>query len=230
MYRELKAPVHLRGAIACFWYRRGDGAAVRVLPDACIDLVWRPRVGAVIAGPDTEHWLSATSPDEPILGIRFLPGAGGNALRMPLEELRDQRLRLSALPVDAVAGEDKLHGELHPRDAAAQLAVLAERLVSQGPPDRAVQAAAVRLRDPGQRVDRLAADLGFSERQLRRRFLAAVGYGPKTLQRVVRLQRFIAGQTGDLARAALDAGYADQAHLARDCRSLTGLSPTQLRV
>jgi transcriptional regulator GlxA family with amidase domain len=85
------------------------------------------------------------------------------------------------------------------------------------------------LLQPGERVDELAAALGFSERQLRRRFLAAVGYGPKTLQRVLRLRRFLAERDVDgLAAAAVGAGYADQAHLARDCRALTGLTPGQL--
>jgi AraC-like DNA-binding protein len=108
------------------------------------------------------------------------------------------------------------------------LAATAARLVVAGRPDSAVQAAVRRLRDPTQRVEALAADLGFSERQLRRRFLTSAGYGPKVLQRVLRLRRFIAGERNDLARAALDAGYADQAHLARECLRLTGLSPSQL--
>ncbi|MGH2872178.1 MAG: helix-turn-helix transcriptional regulator [Solirubrobacteraceae bacterium] len=86
----------------------------------------------------------------------------------------------------------------------------------------------MRLLDPTQRVEALAAELGFSERQLRRRFLASVGYGPKILQRVLRLRRFLAAERHHLARAALDAGYADQAHLARECVRLTGLSPSEL--
>ena len=32
-----------------------------------------------------------------------------------------------------------------------------------------------------------------------------------------------------LARAAVEAGYADQAHLTRECRTLTGVSPASLR-
>ena len=65
----------------------------------------------------------------------------------------------------------------------------------------------------------------------RRRFLAAVGYGPKMLERVLRLRRFLAGGLGGsdgLARAAVEAGYADQAHLSRECRALTGLTPGEL--
>ena len=56
--------------------------------------------------------------------------------------------------------------------------------------------------------------------------------GPKTLDRILRLQRFLALGRADpsagLARLAADAGYADQAHLGRDCRALADATPTQL--
>ena len=85
-----------------------------------------------------------------------------------------------------------------------------------------------RLADPRARVEALAGELGLSERQLRRRFHAAAGYGPKTLQRVLRFRRFLAASREDLARAALEAGYADQAHLSRECARLAGTSPGRL--
>jgi AraC-like DNA-binding protein len=224
VYEEILVPPDLRDSLACLWVRRGSGA-VRVLPDGCIDIVWRQGVGAVVAGPDTGPWHSIVKPDELVLGVRFLPGAGGPALGVPLSELRERRVAMSALGLDP---REELHAGADPHLVPRLLASTAARLVGASPPDRAVQAAVVRLQDPGQRVEALAADLGFSERQLRRRFLTSVGYGPKTLQRILRLRRFIAGERHDLARAAFDAGYADQAHLARDCLRLTGLSPSRL--
>ena len=182
----------------------------------------------MIAGPDSEAWTSRTRPGELIVGARLLPGAGGAAFGVPLAELRNARVPADALGVDP---RGRLSGALDPGRAPAALAEMALALVAAAPPDAAVQAAAVRLLDPGQRVDELATALGFSERQLRRRFLAAVGYGPKTLQRVLRLRRFLAsaGSSFDgLAAVAASAGYADQAHLARECRALTGLTPGQL--
>jgi transcriptional regulator GlxA family with amidase domain len=70
-------------------------------------------------------------------------------------------------------------------------------------------------------------DLTVGERQLRRRFTLAVGYGPATYLRVARLQRAItrARRATTLASLAADAGYADHAHLSRDCRELTGSPP-----
>ncbi|MYW91622.1 AraC family transcriptional regulator [Amycolatopsis rubida] len=66
-----------------------------------------------------------------------------------------------------------------------------------------------------------------SERQARRRFTLAVGYGPATYRRILRLHRAIAlaPAAATLADLAVAAGYADQPHLIRECRALTGLTP-----
>ncbi|MBI5105949.1 MAG: AraC family transcriptional regulator, partial [Solirubrobacterales bacterium] len=81
-------------------------------------------------------------------------------------------------------------------------------------------------------VEELARDAALSERQLRRRFDDAVGFGPRTLRRVLRLQHFLRlaerAPGATLARLAADAGFADQAHLARDCRDLAGAPPSVL--
>ncbi|MEU0788421.1 helix-turn-helix domain-containing protein [Amycolatopsis sp. NPDC005961] len=74
---------------------------------------------------------------------------------------------------------------------------------------------------------RLEEPVAVSERRLRRRFVQAVGYGPATYLRVARFQRAVAlaSRAPGLAALAVAAGYADQAHLSRDCRALTGLTP-----
>ena len=221
-YRERPAP----GALDCLWVRVAgeEGERTDVLPDACSDLIWRAGRGAFVAGPDTGPVAVDSAPGAVLLGIRFRPGAGGAALGLPLSELRDRRVDLAELdPVLAA----QLHGELAPREAAAVLERVAREL-APAPADPAVAAAVARLRDPGARVDALAAEVGLSERQLRRRFHAAVGYGPKTLQRVLRFRRFLAGPREDLARAALEAGYADQPHLAREVARLAGTTPSRL--
>ena len=71
------------------------------------------------------------------------------------------------------------------------------------------------------------------ERHLRRLVLTHAGLEPRTFQRVARFQRFLAlaertGGDGSLAGLAARAGYADQAHLSREVRALSGLTPTAL--
>jgi AraC-like DNA-binding protein len=98
-------------------------------------------------------------------------------------------------------------------------------------PDPLVMRAS-RLLAGGAAVATASRELAVSDRHLRRRFHDVVGYGPKTLQRVLRLRRFLAlaerAGTGELARLAAEAGYADQPHLTRDCTELAGLAPAAL--
>jgi transcriptional regulator GlxA family with amidase domain len=99
-------------------------------------------------------------------------------------------------------------------------------------PDPAVErvVAALAARAPEVRVSTLARWIGLSERQLLRRCTAALGYGPKTLDRIFRFQRFRSLALRlphlGLAELAAAAGYADQPHLTRECVRLTGATPT----
>ena len=217
-FRELSPPEALRGVVECFWVRVTDAAdEVWVLPDGCTDVVWQLGRGTMVAGPDTTAKRVDRAPGDLLVGMRLLPGAGGGVLGVPLEELRD--LRPDAAEVNrAFDVED----ELAPEDVIARLASATAGRIA----DPLVAAAARRIAAQDVRV--VAQDLGISERQLRRRFHAAAGYGPKTLERVLRFRRFVegvdAGRT-DLAALALDAGYADQAHLTRETTRLVGVPP-----
>lgn len=236
-YTEWQAPARLRHAIACLWAQVTTDAGDReglVLPDACSDLVWEQGRGAFVAGPDTGPVRTVMAAGTVILGVRFRPSAGGPALGMPLSELRDQRVDLA----DLRGGDARwLPETLDPDTAAACVLDVAAALVTGGEPDPAVTWAAALLADPQVRTEDVAAEVGLSLRQLRRRCHGAVGYGPKTLQRVLRFRRFVSridaepegGQHArDLAALAAHVGYADQAHLTRECRALAGLTPAAL--
>ena len=136
-------------------------------------------------------------------GIRFRPAAGGPALGLPLSELRDQRVDLAELrPADAA----RLPGSLDPKTAMTRMAGLAGRMVTDGPPDAAMVHAARLLHDPRVRSEAVAAELELSARQFRRRCHEAVGYGPKTLQRILRFRRFVSRiDAGDLDLATIAA-------------------------
>jgi AraC-like DNA-binding protein len=229
-YREWAPPPRLRAAVACFWARTvGGDTRVGVLPDACSDLIWQADRGAFVAGPDTGPVTTTHPPGAVLLGVRFLPGAGGPALRTPLNELRNMRVDLiDLLPKLARS----LGDSLSPDEALGRLVDVTAELVDAGPPDPIVQDVGRRLTDPRVSVAALADELALSERHLRRRCQQAVGYGPKTLHRVLRFRRFLASADScphlDLAGLAFSAGYADQAHLTRECSALAGMSPGQL--
>ena len=232
-YTEWPAPAALRDAVACLWAQVTDSSAERaglVLPDGCTDLVWEQGRGAFVAGPDTGPVATTMASGTVVLGARFRPSAGGPALGIPLSDLRDQRADLADLrPAQA----RQLTAALDPEVAAAQILEVAAALVADGAPDPAVTWAARLLRDPAARAEDVADEIGLSLRQLRRRCQAVVGYGPKTLQRVLRFRGFVSRVDArpvalDLATLAAEAGFADQAHLTRECGRLSGMTPAAL--
>jgi len=203
---------------------------VRVVPDGCIDIVWTQGRGARVVGPNTTAFLVALDAGVAVVGARMRPGAASALLGVDAASLRDGSVALADVwGDDARRLEDRLERSEQQR-VEVLLAALDTCARRAAAPDPLVHAAVERLRDPVARVETLARELDVSARQLRRRFDAAVGYGPKRLARVLRLERAVArARAGDeLALAAAGAGYADQAHLTHDCRALAGVPPSAL--
>jgi AraC-like DNA-binding protein len=170
------------------------------------------------------------APGTILVGARFRPGAGGPALGCPLAHIRDQRVDLADLLPGLAA---RLPADLTPEQALTTVSAIAARLVTAAPPDQLVVTASGLLAAARSNVTDIGAALAVSERQLRRRFDQAVGYGPKTLQRILRFRRVLgqltaAPQATDLADLAFRAGYADQAHLTRETTKLAGVPPAAL--
>jgi AraC-like DNA-binding protein len=213
----------------------GERHVERVIPDGCIDLVLSDGE-LVIAGPDTAGVELEVMPNRSFVGVRLCAGVAPTALGVPATALLDQRLPArDVLGARAAELEEALAATVSPRQAAQLLERSATNWLRNAP-DRAAEAlvrrAVLEVAGGDWTVTTLAAKLGVSERQLRRRFVSAVGYGPKLLERVLRLRRFIRMASGPrapaLATLALEAGYADQPHLSRECRELTGVTPSQL--
>jgi AraC-like DNA-binding protein len=232
-YREWLPPAALRGSLACYWVSvtpAGHGPALAsVLPEGCTDLIWQSGLGALIAGPDTGPAPTQIPAGTVLVGARFWPGAGGPALGMPLAELRDQRVAVA----DCLPGLARhLPADLTPEHAFSAIATACEQFVAEGPADPLVRHATKLLADGQTTVAGLCGTLALSERQLRRRFDDAVGYGPKTMQRVLRFRKVLTQLTvspeADLATLAVHLGYSDQAHLTRETTRLAGLPPAAL--
>jgi AraC-like DNA-binding protein len=221
-YREWPAPGRLAG-VACLW--RSETSAPRqqrVLPDGCMDLIWMN--GAVhVAGPDTRAFLVAMTPGQVVIGLRFRPGAAPGVLEVPAWALRDQRVRLEDLWPGTTVSQQITQAP----DPATALADAVASRASE--PEPALRAVLIRLR-AGASVRATADALGWTERALHRRCRDAFGYGPSVLRRILqfRMALRLAGQGMPFATTAAQAGYADQAHLAREVRALAGLPLGQL--
>jgi AraC-like DNA-binding protein len=224
--------------VTCFWELTSAGEPHRVLPDGSMDVLFA--VGghaARVIGPMTCAIVTPPGGQTCTVGVRFRPGAATHLLGVSARELRNE-----TAPAADVWGADgrSLDARLaEAGDARSAIGAIEAELESRVPrtrvPDPRVAQAVATLRAAGGElpIPAVGARVGISERQLERLFDEHVGYGPKVFARVVRLERATKGiarsrargSIASWARFAVDCGYADQAHLVREFRALTGLTP-----
>ena len=82
------------------------------------------------------------------------------------------------------------------------------------------------------RVQQISEQLGWTRKRLVKAFRDEIGIPPKVLARVLRFRRalaeFNAQQISDFSQVAAECGYSDQAHMIRDFKDLSGLTPVEL--
>jgi AraC-like DNA-binding protein len=240
-YVERRPVAALADMVATVWVQQiaTDAPAYRHrnLPHGGTEVVCAIGATPQVAGPLTGPRVELLAPGTTVVGMRLRPGAAEVLLGVPPSELVDL-----TVPADALWGRlgtalgDQVGHAGSPAEAlvALQRGML-DRRPTDADPDPLVTEA-VRLLMPGRTtgVAALPGLLAVSERNLRRRCQAAVGLGPKALHRTLRFQGFLAraqlafatGRSRDgLAELALRSGYADQAHLTRECVRLTGTTP-----
>jgi AraC-like DNA-binding protein len=235
------------------WLARGYLAAPwrnMLLPDGAMELIINlgdPQKLCQLNNP-TKHvlfrqsWISGerTAPiviDESgyvhLIGVRLRAGGGWPFLGIPLCEFTDRVVEL-----DSVLGHEI--GDLRDRlgeapDDAARFDLLeswlVQRLRARTQPTRSVSHAlrVIRYDSSAARIGRIAAEIGISHKHLLREFDRCVGLTPKLFARLCAFQRVIhfVGQMTDVdwSETAVACGYYDQAHLIREFRAFSGLTP-----
>jgi AraC-like DNA-binding protein len=233
-YAEWAPDDALADRLVCVWVDAARGCRPPVLPDACIDLVW-DGCNLTVAGPDTRA-VPLEDCSTTYVGVRFRPGAGPGFLGLPAGELLDARVELRELwgpAAEALA--DVLRAEPSSATSVLQHALL-ERGRDADALDPLIHGLLRELSNPAgderpsPTVGALADELGVSRRTLRRHCTDALGYGPKTLERILRFRRALRllGANKPLALVAHLAGYVDQAHLTNESRRLANATPAAL--
>jgi AraC-like DNA-binding protein len=231
--------------------RGGAGALDRTLPTGCVHVVFRlsdeplrvaddegaafVSVGRdVVGGPRITAYLRARSRGTTV-GVQLHAGAARAVLGVPADSLRGRHHAL-----EDVVG--RRFGALRERlleapSAEARLeqleATLAGRArdAAEGHPSVALALAAFR-RPELPAIGALARAAGLSPRRFVTLFQRAVGLAPSEYRRVLRVQRSldaVARGAMPLAAVAAAYGFADQAHLTREYRAITGITPGAYR-
>jgi AraC-like DNA-binding protein len=238
--------------VECFWLLTAgaDPSAPPeiVMPDGKTELIvhfgdafqkrdaqgrYDTQAGVLFAGQLTTATALRSTGAVGIVAARFKAAGASRFFDFPLKPMTDQ-----VVDFEAVAGRSL--NELRQRILEAptndaRIALVERWLIArlgERDDDRIVRCAVERIvaSDGAIPLSELAREIGFSERQLERRFDQKVGVSPKTLARILRLQRFLqlagSGAPLVLTDAALACGYYDQSHFNRDFKAFAGLSPS----
>lgn len=187
----------------------------------------------VVSGPQSHPSASWSPGPVHALSVAFYPEALGRLLGSRIEPLIDRILPLESLASGAMleACEALFAAPLAPEPYRR----LEEHLAPlwQGP---SLPSPAPVMRDWIRALATRAAHsrAGSSLRQMQRRMRDWTGQSQRDLQRFARVEEAFArsgehrrGEGPDLAGLAHEAGFADQSHMGREVRRVTGLSPAR---
>jgi AraC-like DNA-binding protein len=247
-YLERPPPPSIAPAIECVWsvtdgVARADRPPDRILPDGCPELIVHlgPRFArrvdgravrqpaAFLAGTLSRPWIVQAPSRIATVGVRFTPGGFTALFGGSLAGTADREVALEDLPVAvrdlvaAVRAATTTAARLEAAEAWLMAWAAAQRHALQ-PPLCLPAVRAVRRRRGRIGVDALAAAVAIPRRRLERIFRRETALSPKQYIRIVRLnallRRLHGPERARLVDLAIDGGYFDQAHLAREFRAL----------
>jgi hypothetical protein len=240
LYKEHAPSPMLEAHFCCLWsHDIHDGAnqKIAIVPDGYCDIVWM-NGRLLIAGPDRSSAFPSLAGGERIVGARFAPGAAAEWLKVELCDIVGQSIPLDAFWGAAALRLNELLGACaNSGERLSQLkTALQKEAAKRAAPARDMALVFARASDispSGNVADLMLDDLSIGARQLRRRCHTHFGYGPKTLARIRRFQSLLGlcrrKKDLSLAELAVAAGYCDQAHMTRDAREISTLTPMQLQ-
>ncbi|MDR7298035.1 AraC-like DNA-binding protein [Pelomonas aquatica] len=254
MYLSQRPAEPLAAYVDCLWYSaRGalPHTRERSLPTGCADIVVpllqdclvrydgeqadvaRRLHGAIVQGPFDRFGLRGTEGPSAVVGVHFTPAGAAAFLGGALPALRNRTELLEDLwGHSARTLRERLQAAASPQQALRLLHDgLMARLEGSRPIDPLARFALTAFHaDPASaRVAPVQRASGCTPAQFIRRFEQAVGLTPKRYARVLRLGMLLPtlSRCGprDWAQVAAGGGYADQSHLIREFRQLTGMAP-----
>ncbi|MDD9969433.1 MAG: helix-turn-helix transcriptional regulator [Myxococcales bacterium] len=244
--RFFAPPVELQDVIERFWEARWDLRGQpchesKNLSDPCVHVVFehgQAARDARVVGVWTRMWRRRLEERGHVLGAKVRAGAVQAFFDRPAHELSNRICSLDELvPWTSTTLTASV---LDPPESARAHAfgALAAFMTRLRRPDDPRVAQVIELVEAAvahpeiTSAHRLAEHAGLTVRALQRLFRQHVGATPKWVIRRNRLQeaaqRIQAGDGSALADVAFSLGYTDQAHLTRDFRAATGITPGRL--
>ncbi len=256
IYETLKPAPPLALAVESIWIYSGyrpPHFLERVLPSGTIEMIvqledeplrcydpdsfqlTQVMRGPLLVGARSEVQIIDTEQQLDVMGVHFRPGGIRSMFSMPADEISGMDVSVDNLwPGFGDQLAECLATASTPiRKLRVMERLLQRRMKMDREPHRAIPFALEKLEaiDEPLPIGALASDIGLSSRRFIEVFSSHVGLAPKTYARIRRFQRALETihqrQHRSWADLAFDCGWYDQAHMIRDFKQFSGLTPVQ---
>lgn len=232
-YRELAPCEALKPFVRCFWTENPVAENVLVIPDTCLDIIFKlgeGGAGSFFCALDERSFYSRNSGEE-LFGIRFYAWTANLFSRRDFSESGGKAFHTAEFFDEAPTLEAAISraNTLEERAAAAER-VLLSRLENIRVNNDLLNAVDFIIDNRGSlEIPELCAHTAVSPRKLERLFARTMGISPKAFSGLVRYQllwREMALQSNfDVLDAVEKYGYFDQAHLLNDFKKRHLMNP-----
>ncbi|WP_029906527.1 helix-turn-helix domain-containing protein [Prevotella sp. 10(H)] len=241
MYNEFRPNPLLSPYIETYWTLFSfleHEMEYRVLPDGCVDIIFslfKPD-SPYIVGTMTTFLNIQNVGEVKLVGVRFRPGGITAFTRVSVDNFTDVHTDLFS--TESIL--DKSFYESLPENCSIDNNIVSymddyflHKLSRFYIPDKRIDYAVSLIEKCKGNISipLIAEKSCLSKRQLERRFLNNIGVSPKAFSRIVKFKSTVqflkATSSQSLFETAVDCGYYDHAHLAKEFKRLSGYSPSE---
>lgn len=211
---------------------------VSIVPDGCIDMIFKcdcDNPQAYIYGTVLKYGTSNFIKGERYFGVRFLPGSALLPGKLNISDLVNSEISLW----DVMKDKKMIENITHSNDFKYQIKTFMDayskdynklNIIHELKDLKKYMIDEIMYSKGNIKIETLAQECGYSTRYINKIFSDEYGLAPKAFCKMMRFQNFISslnerGQTEDITQIALDSGYFDQSHLAKDFHTFTNLTP-----
>lgn len=244
---QIPASIELSGIIRHYLSFDGGGAVLhrlRLFSDGNTSIVFNACSNLTLDGqllPDsfvygqiTEYKDIACQGQVRLFVVVFRPDGFNRLFGLPASELKDKVVSFADLfGSEGLSLQQAIIGSATLSEKIEQIEAFILRLLDRrswsADPTIAASLQLIQKHNGMIAIHRLANALCCHTRQLERQFNTVVGLSPKRFCNIIRVHAFLKHlqTTSHLTSKAYETGYFDQAHLIREFKQITGLTPSQ---
>lgn len=231
---------HMHDGISCFYqFSIISGKKLRLVPDACIDLLFvydsEGKMESYVAGTKLLFETEESRKPQEIFGIRFMPGKHPDFLSITMKDLlhkkhkTEQVLNCDKNFLDKMALQSGFEERI--RTFTDHFSFSRKTKQKNFGKKELLQAVKEFVYESSGKIKihDLEEKTGYTERYINKIFIDEMGFSPKTFCKIIQFQKALetlnSGRPKNMTETSVNLGYYDQSQFIRDFTKFCGTTP-----